>query len=157
MAWKVFAERLLTADFSGSPTHSARAVFTNDIALKAVRTWVVLFNAPIFTQLEMRIYSNLSNAPDILLHTFDTTWQLSDISDQDYAVREIYFNSAFAFPILSGETYHFVLWPTGYTGDETSHIGWVRTLDDPTYAGYTPDMKELNASPYRMAYIGARA
>lgn len=157
MAWQVFAERLETADFSGSPSHSATAVFTDNIALKAVRTWVVIFNSPVFTQLEMRVYSNRGTSADILLHTFTKTWTLSEITDQPYAVREIYFDATNALPLNGGDTYHFVLWATGYTGTASSHIGWVRTLDDPPYGGYTPDMKDLNQAPFRMAYIGAKA
>lgn len=157
MAWRVFAEQMFTADYSGSPTHSAKAVMDYDLALKAVRTWVVMFNSPVFTQLQMRIYSNSGGYPLDLLHTFTKTWTLAEITSQPYAVREIYFDTTNAFPLIGGETYHFVLWATGYTGTASSHIGWVRTLDDPPYPGFTPEMTDLGIAPFRITYIGAKA
>lgn len=156
MSWRIIAERFDTADFSGSPVHSARAVFTYDTALKAVRTWVVFFNTPSFSSLEMRIYSNASNATSQLLHTFTKTWTLAEITDQPYAVQEIYFDTTYAFPLIGGETYHFVLWANGYTGNSTTHIGWVKAVADSIYSGWTPDMVGLGVAPYKIAYIGAK-
>lgn len=147
---------MFTAEYSGTPVRSARAVIAKDTALRAVRTWIVLFNNPVFTELQMRVYSSLNNAPDQLLYTFDTKWTLSQLSSEPYAVQEVYFECEKALPLIGGETYHFVIYPTSYTGTETSHIGWVRTLDDPPYSGYTPKMNSLNLSPFRITYIGAK-
>jgi hypothetical protein len=153
MAWSVYGESLKTADFSGSPVFSQKFTMPQKEVLKAIRTWVVLFNTPVFTNLSLRIYSNVGGSPGQLLWTADTTWTRAQIATEAYALKEIYFE--FVNPLFLGQdTYHAVLWASGYTGDDSSHVAWVRTWPD-ILNNYTPTLEGIATAPFKISLIGA--
>jgi hypothetical protein len=156
MSWRVWGEQLYTADFSGSlPVRSMPVVFDRDISLKAVRTWVVTYGSPVFTQLQLRLYSNQNAAPAQLIATFDKVWTLAEIqTGLSSALKEIYFDVAKPLSLKEGDTYHLALWATGYTGTENSHIGWVAAWPKPPNTGFTATIENLAIAPYAASFIG---
>ena len=153
MGYRCWAERFVTADFSGSPVHKQGLVLNNALAIKAIRSRFVLFNNPSFTLLSLRIYSSISSDVGTLLLTSTTTWDKSSISSYAHAAREIYFE--FNGEHLTAGTYYIVPWLTGYTGTAGSHVGWVRAYPDPTYTtGLTLQRRKLSSLPYSFGLIG---
>lgn len=152
--WRVFGETLLTADFSGSPVYYQPFTLNQNTVLKAIRTWVVVYNSPSFTSLGLRIYSSVSSAPAQLIATSDTTWTLAQITSEANAVREIYFEFNNALSLNGEDQYHVVLWGNGYTGTDSSHVAWVRAFPDPVNSGYTPAIETINRAPFKVAFIG---
>lgn len=156
MSWRVWGEQLYTSDFSGAlPVRSMDVVFARDCRLKAVRTWIVIHDAPTFTQLQLRMYSNQGGAPAQLIKTFDKVWTLAEITTKANALKEIYFDVTKPLSLKAGDTYHFALWATGYTGTEGSHLAWVTAWPDPPNLAYDPTIENLNRAPYRTTFIGA--
>lgn len=156
MGYRCWAERFVTADFSGTPVHYQSLKPTDSIALKAIRSRFVIYNSPTFTTLSMRVYSGVSSAPGALLHTFDTTWTKAQITSYANAAMEIYFEFTNPRHFHSGDTYYFVPWITGYTGDENSHVGWIKAFPDPAYTtGLTVNPTTIAALPYNIGIIGA--
>jgi hypothetical protein len=59
---------------------------------------------------------------------------------------------------LPDTTYHFVPWISGYTGDSSAHIAWVKAFPDPTYeTGLTVNQIKIATLPYKIAFIGDEA
>lgn len=155
MGYRCWAERFVTADFSGSPVHYQKAVFSETMALIAVRSRFVVYNNPTMTTLSMRIYSSVSNAPSALLHTFDTTWTKAQMTAYDHGAREVYFEFTQPRHLVAGDTYFFVPWISGYTGNDTSHIAWVKSYPDPFYTtGVTNEGVKAATMPYSIGFIG---
>lgn len=156
MAWSVYAERIDTADVAGQPRVIQKVELNKKIALKAVRTWVILFGAPDFDVLEMRIYSQRGTALGRHICTFDKTWTRAELSTEDYAVKEIYFDFNDPKFLSAHDQYYFVLFPTTYTGTVDSHVAWVRGIPD--LANETDiDLTIENAAraPFHLGFIGA--
>lgn len=154
MGYRCWAERFVTADFSGSPVHKQGLVLSSDTALKAIRTRFVLFNAPVFTELSLRIYSSAASGLGTLLMTSTTTWTKAQISSYDHSASEIYFE--FSGKHLSAGSYFIVPWITGYTGTESTHVAWVRAYPDPTYTtGLTLERRKLSSLPYSFGIVGS--
>lgn len=155
MGYRCWAERFVTADFSGSPVHYQKVTPTNSIALKSIRSRFVVYNTPAMTSLGLRIYSNANSAPGTLLYTSSTTWTKNQITTLAHGAREIYFE--FSAPhLIGGNSYYLVPWITGYTGNESSHIGWVKAFPDPTYVtGLTIEARSVSVLPYSFGIIGA--
>jgi hypothetical protein len=168
MSWKIFAERLDTSDLSvqdeamgDAPGHTQKCLITDNMVLKAVRTWVVFFNAPVFSSLELRIYPNdvsYYGSPPLLkrIYTSSNSWTLPEIATEDYAAKELYFEFDQAVNLIGGETYKFAIWANDYTGDATSHIAWVRATNDCAYSGYVEDSVNNNTAPFKLALIGVK-
>lgn len=156
MGYRCWGERFLTANFSGTPVHSQRLEMANDTVLKAVRSRFVIYNNPTFTLLSMKIYSDVDGNPGQLLYTSSKTWIKSEITSYDHGAIEIYFDFDSEPPLAAGMVYHLVPWLTGYTGDGTSHVAWVKAFPDPYYdTGLTVEHVELATLPYVVGLIGA--
>lgn len=157
MSLRVYGERLVTADFAGTiPRVYVSVTFNKNFVLKAVRTWVIIYNNPTFTALQLRVYSNKNGAPAQLIHTFDKQWSLAEITDYDYALKEIYFDVTLPRFFKDEDVYHFALWATDYTGDGSSHVAWKRGYHDPNAVlSVVPNTANLLHVPPNMAFIGA--
>ena len=158
MAWTVLYEVLKTADFTGSPRVYQSAKLSQSTYLYAVRTWLAVYGQPTATSIQMRVYSNLSGAPDQLLFTSSNSFVISDLiaASNNGAVKEVYFNFDKGLNLVNGETYHFVIWTNGYTGTDNANFGWVRAVPDPVYTtNYTLTFAAMNLAPFKIALIGS--
>lgn len=133
MSLQVWGERLVTADFTSTPTYYQKFTPTESIALKAIRAWLVFFNTPTFTSIAFRIYSLRDGALASLLYTSDVNASKSNFTANAYGVLEGYYSFSSPPFLKGGDTYGLVLWINGYTGDENSHIAWVKRFPDLVY------------------------
>jgi hypothetical protein len=157
MSWRVYADRYVTADFSGAPTKWQAFTPPNDIALKAIRSWFVFFNNPSMTDIRMRIYSFKGSTVRQLLHTSDENLTKAEILTENYGHRDIYCGFTNAPYLKGGDTYALVPWITGYTGDADSHVAWTKNFPTLVY-DHTPDLNgvtDLYDCPYDFTIIGA--
>jgi hypothetical protein len=158
MTWSVFAQRFDTADLgSKSAVLCQRIVLDENTFLLAIRTWLVFYNNPALTAIGLKIYANENSAPAGLLYTSELVTKASILTEAN-GVREVafLFNSPEGVPLKAGETYWIGLYGTGYTGDETSHIGWKKAFPDPAYTeGLTLDYTDPGTAPYGLTLIGA--
>jgi len=137
MAWDVYGIPYYNDSELTDKTVYQHIKFDRNAILRAVRIWVVVFNDPTFTSLNLKLYSNNENAadpePSTLLETSSNTWAKADVHTQAHACKEIYFE--FNYPTLRKNTwYHFVLNASGYSGATTSkHLAWRYAYPDPVY------------------------
>lgn len=158
MAWKVFADHFETSDLTSAARFQS-VTFGNDLILRAIRTWVVVYNNPSFTHLNMKIYSNevisTVNTPKKLIATSTNVQTKAQIHTLENGVKEIWFE--FDYPVYNGsDIYNIVINGTGYTYAEGSHLAWVKGYPNPVYSGgYTPALETLPYAPYELYFIGA--
>ncbi len=158
MAWRVWGTRWTTSDMT-TTTLSQKFIPNDDILLLAVRTWVIVYNNPTFTALNMKLYSDNGGSVGTLLHTSDNTQLKASIHTSANAVKEIYFefNAPTGIPLKSSDSYHIVINGTGYTGNDSTHLAWMKAFPDPVYqTGISVTFNNLAVSPYAMYFIGAR-
>lgn len=165
MAWTVWADDWETGELANTNKFQTVRVNT-DITLRAVRTWVVIINDPVFTDLSMDIYSNEErsgdNTPVQLLHSSTSpstgladVRTKSEIHTLEHGVKEIYFE--FNDVPLQGDTwYNFVMQGTGYVPTASSYLAWMKAFPDPVYSNnFTPALETLPFAPYQMYLIGS--
>ena len=154
MGWKVFADPFETSDLTGVARFQP-IKFNQDMILRAVRTWIVVYNNPAFTNLNMKIYSNNAGYPKKLIATSTNVQLKASIHTLDNAVKEMWFE--FDYPVFKGaDTYHLVINGSGYTFAEGSHLAWMKGFPDPVYStGYTPAIETMLYAPYQCYCLGA--
>lgn len=156
MAWTVWARNWETGQLSDTTLYCTFRMNTNTI-LRAVRTWIVVYNNPVFTSLNCKIYSNESrsgvNTPVKLLHTSTDSRLKAEIHTLDYGVKETYFT--FDDVPLQGDTwYNLVINGAGYVPTDSSYLAWMHSYPDPVLDGYTPAVETIAVSPYAVYFIG---
>lgn len=159
MAWKVWADPFETSDLT-TTNRFQPVTFGTDLILRAVRTWVIVYNDPAFTYLNMKIYSNEvvggNNTPKKLLATSSNTQLKANVHTLANGVKEIWFE--FDYPVFNGsDIFNFVINGTGYTYADASHLAWMKAFPNPVYSGgYTPAIETLPYAPYELYFIGAQ-
>jgi len=158
MAWTVYGDDLTSGDLTGV-TKFQPVTFGQDLVLRAVRTWVIVYNDPVFTSLNMKIYSNDnssgSHTPKKLLATSTNVQLKASVHTEANAVKELWFE--FDYPVFNGaDIYNIVINGVGYSPTPTSHLAWMKGFPNPVYStGYTPSMITLPYAPYELYFIGA--
>lgn len=161
MTWRVWGTRIETAEMVGTTVHQPFLVNKN-LVFRAVRTWVIHYNNPTYTDLSMKLYSGSTNdaatsLPKVLLASSTNVQTKAVISTLDNANKEIWFQ--FADIALKGSTlYHLVLNGTGYTDNwPTDGIAWRKAFPDPVYTTNVDvsSITKLGVNPYMMHFIGA--
>lgn len=140
MAWTVKAEELL-ADRIYQPIK-----FHRNLSLRAIKTQVVIYNNPSFTNILMELYSS-KNKTLIKQSSSLTKAQVHTLSN---AIAEIYFEFD-DISVKDLETYYVSLLVSGYSGTSTSHIAWVRSFPDPIY---TTNVTVNETAPMKLGVIG---
>lgn len=143
MAWRMIGTTIFTADVAGVPSVTQRFRHpTKSISLRGVQVGVILYNDPAFTALSLRVYSDRAGEPGKLLATSTNSWTKAQCLLLE--VNAIKF-AGFTFEylnLIAGEWYHLALIPTGYTGNDASHVGWRISYPNPQY----PTGLTLNAA-----------
>lgn len=154
----VWADPFETTDLTSNARFQS-VTFGQDIILRAIRTWIVVYNDPAFTDLNMKIYSNEiiggNNTPKKLLATSTNVQLKADVHTLENGLKEIWFE--FDYPVFNGaDKYNIVINGTGYTYDVNSHLAWMKGFPNPVYSGgYTPAIETLPYAPYELYFIGA--
>ncbi len=159
MGWRVWGRSFYTSDFSGAPVVHQPFIPRNDgidFVLKAMRTWFIVYNNPTYTSIEMRIYSNNGGAPGKLIATSSNVQLKADLCTLDNGAKETWFHWSNPVALDKDETYHFVPWINGYTGDGNSHLSWKRDFPDPVNLTNLEavNIEKLNRWPFSVMLIG---
>lgn len=158
MAWTVWADNFETGELSN--TNKFQSIkFKGNYLLKAIRTWVLIYNDPVFTNLNMKIYSNDvvlgKNTPKNLITTSVDVRTKAEVHTLANGVKEIYFTFN-DFPVQSETIYNLVINGSGYVPTLNSYLGWVKSWPDPVYQdGYTPTFETLLVAPYQVYAVGS--
>lgn len=152
---RMFGEWLATADFSGTPRVYQKFIPPQSMVITGCRTQIIVYNNPSFTSLSMKIYANRSGSPAGLIATSTNSPTKAEITTLNHAWKEIYFDFA-SVGLKGGETYHFVLTGTGYTGTTSSHIAWKHSFPDPAYqTNVNMSLEKAGVSPFDITVFGA--
>lgn len=159
MGWLVFADNWETGELTNTNKFQTLQ-FGDDIILRAIRTWIVVINDPVFTSLNMKLYSNElisgDNTPKQLIATSTNSLTKAEIHTLANGVKEIYFEFNY-IPVNGSTLYNLVINGAGYTPTENSSLAWMKAFPDPVYSGgYTPTMETLPYAPYQLYAIGGR-
>lgn len=156
MGWRVWGDDFKSDDFS-NPNKFQTFRPNKDIILENVRTWFIFINDPIFTDINLKIYSNEvrngDNTPVELIAT-SISKPKSELITLENGVKETGFE--FANPISLGENtwYNVVINGSGYLPTDTSYICWMKAFPDPVYTNnFTPSFEVLGKAPYQMYII----
>lgn len=153
MSWTQWGDTFSTSDMT---TKSRYLRFSPDrnIVLKAMRTWIILYNPPNFTDLTCKLYADNLGLPGGLIASSTTMWDKTELlTTQNYGTKEIYFEFEPTISLNADIYYHFVLSSTGYTYAEESHVAWRKAWPDPVYGDAT--FNSLLRSHYMFSLIGA--
>lgn len=154
MAWKVWGNYYLTGELSNQ-TNFQPVTFNDNYIIRACRTWVIFYNDPVLTSLNMKIYSDHNNAPRKLLATSTNSQLKSDMITLTNGIKEIWFEFDY-FPVQANEVYHFVLNGVGYTGTSSSHLAWMKGYPDPIVGTGSPiQYTQAGTAPYQIYFIGS--
>ena len=153
MALRVFADLFTTADMTGTSQYLTFSPGRN-MSLKAVRTWLVMYNNPSFTNLTMKLYADRNGEPGKLKSSSLSFKSTVDLNLDDYTYVETFFE--FPLPDLHETTdYHLVINCSGYTFSEGSFIAWAKAWPDPVYGNpSSPTFEGVAVQPYFLSVIG---
>jgi hypothetical protein len=155
--WKVWADSFSTSEITLYQKQQT-VIFNSNVILRYAKTWVVVSDAPDFTNLKMRIYAvNENSERGAILHTSSNTFQLSDIlTAEDHGCKELYFE----FPdiSLSGvQPYYFALGADTASFTDESLLAWKKGFPDPVHAeNVTTTFVSAARNPYDLYFIGAK-
>lgn len=162
-SWTIYGDPwLTTSDLENGvlyQTATADAIYRADsgvdkgLLLAGVRTWVIVYGSPVYSTLQMKIYSSSGGVPDRVLYTSDSRTSV-EITSAANAAREIYFTFSPGAVLLSGSVYHFAITGTGYAPTSSSHLAWLKAYPDPVDKTYTPTVEGINRAPYQMHFVG---
>lgn len=130
---------------------------SNNIIVDVISSAYVFYNDPTFTNIFLKVYTNLDGSPDQLIMTSTDTWLSDEIYTNGYlgALKKLKFNFD-KHPFKADESYHVVTNISGYTYADGTHIAWRNTYPDPTYTlNLTQSTKRLLNYPYDIVVEGA--
>jgi len=152
MTYSVWGQRFDAGELTGTALSQP---FTpkKDMIIKAIRTQIIVFNNPVFTNLIGQIYSTRNSIPQKLLHTSTNTLTKSAIHTLDNAVKEIFFQ--FNDPSFNANTeFAFVINGAGYAPTSSAYLSWKKGFPDPVNAtGVTVDPIKIVEIPFTIGFI----
>jgi len=155
MGWSVDADTYNADAELSNATKYQPCKMNSNIILRYVRSWVVVFNNPSFTGLTMKIYaSNESYDKGKLLHTATTTWTKTQVTAENNAIREIYFEFN-DISLNKDNWYHFALSGTPSSFSSSSCIAWKMGWPDPVYRTGLSVTYPNRAQNYDLYFIGS--
>lgn len=154
--WKVYGNVLSTSDISGTDKSQAMKIKMNSNSIvKAIRTWFVVYNAPVFTELRLRIYEDQGGVAGKLIATSTNFFTPADLYTDDYGHKGVYFEFA-DIALKSTPYYHILPYATGYTGNDSTHLALSKAFPDPEYrTGLSLTYEAMHTMPYRLAIVGS--
>lgn len=127
-----------------------------NVFLKALRTWVVVYNDPTFTSLSANVYEDDGGLPGaLLMSSSNSHTKASLIGANTNALRGVYFTFTNDIILRSADVYHLVLKWTGASGfSETAHVGWIQDVYDPVYAA-AQTANQIQKSPFNISIVAS--
>lgn len=157
MAWTVFGDDWETGQLANTDKFQT-IKFNSNLILRAIRTWIIVINDPVFTNLHMEIYSNevigADNTVKKYLHTSTDVRTKAEIHTLPHAVKEIYFTFN-DISVQANTFYNLVINGTGYVPTPSSYLAWMKGFPDPVYNNdFVPALETLPVAPYQLYAIG---
>lgn len=155
MVWSVYADPLVSLP---DPAVFCPLTIGRDIELWSIRTWVVFFNQPTFTEVKLGVYSDLDGKPGQLLFESTSSQTLDSVQSpaSNSSAKEIFFSFAQNPHLKSSGFYHICLTGSGYVFNEASFIAHKKAWPDPCYESGADltDGRLLARLSYDVALIG---
>lgn len=152
--WTVYGDTFSTGDMTNADRSMRFSPIENNVLL-TMRTWIILYNPPNFTNLVAKLYSDREGLPGALIATSVNSYNKADVlTTGPYGLKDIYFTFSPKISLSANLYYHFVLNCSGYTYAEESHIAWRKGWPDPIYG--TATFNNLLTQPYMCPLIGAK-
>lgn len=156
MSWRMLGKPFDTADMVGTPTISQKVLIPYNCILKAVRVGIIQYNNPSWTSITLKMYANRNGSIGKLLETSTDNVLKSALFTLDHGYKETFFEFNYV-PLVQGDSYHFVLSASGYTGNSASHLAWRNSYPDPIYRnGFTPNAANGDNHPLDIHLITSR-
>lgn len=157
MGWSVWGRSFESGDLANTNLYQPFRMNTDTI-VKAVRTWIIVYGNPTFTDLNAKIYSSESRSgtetPVLLLHTSDSRTK-AQIHTENYAIRETWFEFTNTAALQGDTWYNLVINGTGYSPTTNSYLAWRHGYPDPVIStNYTAAVETINQAPYDIYFIG---
>lgn len=148
MSWIVYGKPYYSqAELTGFADISQKVRFDKAVVFKAARIWLILHNAPAFTDLKLNIYTYSGSGYSKIAES-TTSWDRADLTTLAYAVKEIYFEFG-NINLSKDNEYYFTLSASNYSGaSDSSHIAWRNGWPDPVLPEY-PDAELTNNNIHR--------
>ena len=155
MAHRVYYEPLLTADLTGTRIYQGFSS-SADLLLKTVKPTLFFKGDPALTDLNMKIYTSRAGLPGAVLATSTNVITKAQLTASDNTGKSEVFFQFNTLPLRRNLEYICVINGTGYTGTDSSLIGWVRHWDPIYRTGLTITYENLSAMPLMMAVYGSK-
>ncbi|MEM5807963.1 MAG: hypothetical protein QW818_02420 [Candidatus Aenigmatarchaeota archaeon] len=158
MSWRVWGNKIENSEADGTDLkYSLRFRADKNRVIRAIRTWIILYGNPSFTNLRLSIYERQGNSAGKKIATSLNSYSpLQILSTHQNGVKGIWFEFA-DIAIQKNEWYHLQILMNGYSFSESSHVAWVKGFPDPEYReGVSPiTFEKLPIMSYRLAIIGS--
>jgi hypothetical protein len=153
--YDVYGDSFTTSDFTNGSKSVSFKLESNSI-IKYIRTRIILYNDPIFTNITAKISYDNNGSIGSLYKNSITTWAKSQILTLDNGCNELYFE--FEDIVLDkNNKYHFQILGTGANFSDSSHIAWKTSYPFPVYVeGWTPAFRKLPQFPYDFVATGEK-
>jgi hypothetical protein len=154
VSWSIYAERLESADLSGSKFQKFFSS-TENYFIAGVRSWFVVFGNPQLERLRLYVYElNVDGTLGAEIARSQTSFDLADLKTDTYAAKELYADFSPKCFLNKNDSYAVVPKAEVYVADASNHIAWVRAWADPV-TNYTPTYVDLAVAPFKVQFVGA--
>lgn len=151
--WSVIAEMFTTSE-AVDTTYFQGIKPINDLVITGLRPTIMNFNDPMWTSAVMKIYSYSGGSIRGLIATSTNTISKTSIFSDNSGFGSCLFEFA-NISIKSGDTVAAVLNFNGYSGSDSSWVGWVVGWPDPIYrTNINNSYESLLVNPYSLEVIG---
>ena len=154
MTYKVWAVDFTSDDMTGI---SKFVTFkpNENITVRALRTNFIVYNDPVFTSLNAKIYSvGPDNVPVELIYSSTDVRTKAEIHTLPNGDKSTYFT--FNDVLIQANTYYnLVINGTGYIPTTNSYLAWRLAFPDPVYRDplFTYGFSNINRCPYALEII----
>lgn len=153
MTWRFFCDEFVGEELQNRNRY-LRFSPDRNIVMLAMRTWLVFYNPPAFTNLRCKLYGDRNGLPGGLMATSSNSWSRSQLlTTSSYGAKEVYFEFDPKISLQQNLYYHFVLSADNYTYTTDSHLAWRKAWPDPVYG--TATFENLLTSTYMFSLVGA--
>ncbi len=156
MAIQAIGEVLMTSDMGVKPTAFQAFAPKRNALIKSVRPQIIFFNDPQFTTLAIELWK-ISGGSLWKKIAESLPRKKSGLIQDLYAIGHYYFEFE-TFPSLKkANDYALVLRANGYSGDDSSHIAWVKEADPFMEHVVSPvEPSQISRAPFSISVIGDR-
>jgi len=156
MTWRIWAQEWQSGELSDTSKFFTFKMPSAKILL-GIRTWIVVYNDPTFTDLNAKLYSDEIigglHTPKALIASSTKSITKAEVLTLDNGVREIPFTFDY-IPLNADTFYNLVINGAGYSYSAGSHLAWRVSYPNPVYTdGITVVPESLSKMPFFVSSI----